>query len=106
MGGLVTYTLPVQAFVTGIKISDQWKMWSIAWLFPSEALDNLIYIASFPGLAQLFVAFKMKKQEKDASVSPLFCTASDGKMGGAWKQSYDLQSFKGKLMTTYCYCWF
>ena len=61
MGGLVTYTLPVQAFVTGIKIFDQWKLHSIAWLFPSEALDNLIYIASFPGPAQLFIASSMEK---------------------------------------------
>ena len=93
MGGLVTYTLLVQVFVTGIKNFDQWKLRSTAWLFPSETPGHLIYIASFPGPAQLFIASSMEKQEKDARLSPLFCTASNGEMGGAWEQDYDLQSF-------------
>ena len=99
MGGLVTYTLPVQVFVTG----DQ-EFWSVEialdclivpfWSSWSLDLHSLIpYIASFPGPAQLFFASSMEKQEKDARLSPLFCTASNGEMGGAWEQGYDLQSF-------------
>ena len=71
MGGLVTYTLPVEAFVTGSKISDQWKMWSIAWLFPSEALDNLIYKASFPGPPSFF-SLPERKSRKKMPGSPHF----------------------------------
>ena len=80
---LVTYTLPVQAYVTGIKIFDQWKLSSIAWLFPSEALDHMIYIASFPG--PVFRRARTEKQEKGARLYLFFCTTSDGKMGGPWK---------------------
>ena len=44
--GVVTYTSPVEAFVTGIKNSDWWKPSLIAWSLRSEALDRLIYYES------------------------------------------------------------
>jgi len=40
--GVVTYTLPAEAFVTGIKNLDWWKLSLIAWSLRSEALDRLI----------------------------------------------------------------
>ena len=40
--GVVTYTLPVEVFATGIKNLDRWKSSLIAWLLRSEALDRLI----------------------------------------------------------------
>ena len=91
-GGLVTYTLPVQVFVTGIKIFDQWKLRSIAWLFPSEALDHMIYIASFPG-----PVFRpsTEKQEKDARLYPFFCTTSDGKWAGPGNKAMIYSHLRG-----------
>lgn len=89
---LVTYTLPVQAFVTGIKIFDQWKLRSIAWLFLSEALDHMIYIASFPG-----PVFRpsTEKQEKDARLYPFFCTTSDGKWAGPGNKAMIYSHLRG-----------
>jgi len=40
--GVVTYTSPVEAFATGIKILDRRKSSLIAWSLRSEALDHLI----------------------------------------------------------------
>ena len=39
--GVVTYTLPVETFATGIKNFDRWKSSLIAWSLRSEALDRL-----------------------------------------------------------------
>ena len=40
---VVTYVSPVEGFVTGIKIANWQKLSLIAWSFPSEGLDHLIY---------------------------------------------------------------
>ena len=40
---VVTYMSPVEAFVTAIKMFDRQKVCLIAWSFPSEALDHLIF---------------------------------------------------------------
>ena len=40
------YVTPVEMFVAGIKIFDRWKMCLIAWSFPSETLDRLIFSGS------------------------------------------------------------
>ena len=45
------------------------------------------HVASFPGPTQLFVACSTEEWE-DTMLSPLFCTASDGRLGGAWERGY------------------
>ena len=41
--GVVTYMSPVEAFATAIKMFDRQKVCLITSLFPSEALDRLIF---------------------------------------------------------------
>ena len=41
--GVVTYMSPVEVFVTAIKMFDRQKVCLIAWSFPSEPLDHLIF---------------------------------------------------------------